>query len=295
MQQVYQISDLSPQPLLRGEKPIRLAVIGNPIAHSKSPQMQQAALDAASLPYTYIRLLVKKEADSLEYAIRQLESLDFIGVNVTIPFKKQALQLADTADALSKLCGASNTLVFREKKLHAANTDGPGFARAIQEMSGRPLSSLNILILGACGGAGSALAAQCTLSGCPSLTLVNRPRIELQQLQASLAPFTSHPILTCHFDSDDLQQAVQKADLIVNATSLGLHADDALPLPPAWLRTGQFVYDLITHDTPFCHAAKEHGCTVSNGLSMLLWQGAYAFEHWFGFLPDTDIMRAALQ
>lgn len=294
MLQVYQLNDLAPGRLCRGEQTVRLGVIGNPIAHSKSPQMQQAALNAAHLPHSYIRILAETESRHFEHMVQHLRDLRFIGANVTIPFKKRALQLADEADDLAKLCGAANTLVFKEHRCFAANTDGPGFAQAIYEMSHRRLQELRVLILGACGGAGSALAAQCALAGCPTLTLVNRPRPELERLCHTLETHSTSKITTCTFVPDSLQQAVQHVDLIVNATSLGLHPGDSMPLLPEWLHPNQLVYDIVTHDTPFRQLAAKQGCITDNGLAMLLWQGAYAFQHWFGFLPDISAMRRAL-
>ena len=274
---------------------VRLGVIGNPIAHSKSPQMQQAALDEAALPYRYVRLLADTEEGAFEQLLAALAERGFAGVNVTVPFKKRAFAAAVQADALSTLCGAANTLVRKAEGWHCHNTDGPGFARAIQELCGRPLSELRIVLLGACGGAGSALAAQCALSHCRDLVLVNRPRLELAQLADKLSPHYGRSIATCHFNTPELQAAVAEADLVVNATSLGLKEGDALPLPAEWLQPGQIVYDIVTHATPLQQAAAARGCTASDGLGMLLWQGAIAFEHWFGRLPSVELMRRALQ
>jgi shikimate dehydrogenase len=281
---------------LCAQEPVALGVIGNPIAHSKSPQMQQAALDADSRPHRYIRLLAGMEDGGFENLLRQLEELNFIGVNVTVPFKKKALAVAREADALSTLCGAANTLKRHpERGWTAINTDGPGFAAAIQELSGKPLNELRVMILGACGGAGSALAAQCVLSESRALCLVNRPRPELQQMANKLAALHKGELSTCHFGSPELQQAVAQVDLIVNATSLGLKEGDPLPLSTEWLNPGQMVYDIVTHDTPLRKAAAERGCLTDNGLAMLLWQGAYAYNYWFGNMPDIDGMRTALQ
>ena len=273
---------------------VRLGVIGNPIAHSKSPQMQQAALDEAGLPYRYVRLLADTADNGFEQLLEALAERGFAGVNVTVPFKKRAFAAAVQADALSSLCGAANTLVLREDGWHCHNTDGPGFEQAIRELCGRQLAELRIVLLGACGGAGSALAAQCALSHCRSLTLVNRPRPELAQQVSALIPHSHGQITSCHFGTPELQAAVAEADLIVNATSLGLKEGDALPMPMEWLSPGQIVYDIVTHHTPLQRAASERGCLVSDGLSMLLWQGAIAFEHWFGRMPSIELMRAAL-
>lgn len=273
---------------------IRLAVIGNPIAHSKSPQMQQAALNACCICARYIRLLAGTAPGEFEQTLQHLEQLQFIGANVTVPFKKQAFAAAVQADALSTLCGAANTLVRTPAGWHCFNTDGPGFARAIYELSGKKLSQLSIALLGACGGAGSALAAQCALCHCPQLTLINRPRPQLEELAHKLRPHTQGCIHTASLNTAQADAAIRTADLIVNATSLGLAAGDPLPLDPQLLHPGQIVYDIVTHNTPLRQAAAERGCLTDNGLGMLLWQGAYAFQHWFGYLPPIAPMREAL-
>ena len=273
---------------------IRLGVIGNPIAHSKSPQMQHAALSACGVSAAYVRILADTAPGAFETMLQQLSSLGFIGCNVTVPFKKQAFAAAVHADALSTLCGAANTLVHKADGWHCFNTDGPGFEQAIYELSGKKLSELSIVLLGACGGAGSALAAQCALAGCPSLTPINRPRPQLEEMAANLAPHSTGTLQTAHFDTAEAAHAIRTADLIVNATSLGLKEGDPLPLSPELLHAGQIVYDIVTHDTPLRRAAGQRGCLTDNGLGMLLWQGAYAFEHWFGLLPPIPPMRAAL-
>ncbi len=294
----YTFSELTPTLLDSEPRLVLLGVIGNPIAHSRSPQMHQAALDAMGLPFSYIRVQAELKKGGFERVARRMEELGFIGVNVTVPFKKQAFAMAAEADALSQLCGASNTLKFDEEGWLAFNTDGPGFERAIAELCGCPLSYQKTLILGACGGAGSALAAQCALSGCPQITLANRPRPELAQLAETLRPHMQKGSSTLRTvsmaDTAALAAAVAEADLIVNATSLGLKEGDALPLDPACLHPGQTVYDIVPHDTPLRRAATERGCLASDGLSMLLWQGAYAFMLWFGEMPPIEPMRAAL-
>lgn len=272
----------------------RLGVIGNPIAHSKSPQMQQPALDAANISARYVRLLAGTEEGAFESLLCALAERGFIGVNVTVPFKKKAHDAAAQLDPLAQLSGAVNTLVRKENGWHGYNTDGPGFSRAIEECCGRPLKTLRVLIMGACGGAGSALACQCALEGCPSITLVNRPRPELAELAARLTEHCKTQIDTLYFDSPELPEDVAQADLIVNATSLGLHEGDPMPISPGLLRPGQLVYDIVTHETALHREATARGCTASTGQSMLLWQGAIAFEHWFGITPDIRAMRCGL-
>lgn len=272
----------------------RLAVVGNPIAHSRSPQMQLAALRAAGIPGTYVRVLAEREGNDFERTLSSLQRMGFCGLNVTVPFKYRAYAAADcSGDPLATLCGSCNTLVWRNRWV-GWNTDGPGFARAIREWCGSELSELRIVLMGACGGAGSALACQCALAGCRQLTLVNRPKPALQELERKLSPHA--PVQAVAVGEDDARRAaVQQADLVVNATSLGLNEGDELPLPADWLTPRQWVYDIVTHPTPLQAAARERGCQAADGRAMLLWQGAFAFEKWFGSLPDTAAMRAALE
>ncbi len=294
---VYTLSDLTPEHLDDPKKLTVLGVIGNPIAHSRSPQMQQAALDTMGEDASYIRVQAETAEGGFEQVARRLAELGFIGANVTVPFKKRAYAMAARADELSRLCGASNTLKFTPCGWEAFNTDGPGFARAVEELCKRPLGSLKVLILGACGGAGSALTAQCALSACPQLTLANRPRPELAELACMLAPHMQKQSLrtVSMADSAALPAAISEAELIVNATSLGLKEGDPLPFDPDWLRPEQVVYDIVPHDTPLRRAAAARGCKASDGLGMLLWQGALAYEHWFGVQPPVEAMQAALE
>ncbi len=281
----HALADLAPD--------ARLGVIGNPIAHSKSPQMQHAALAAAGLrgEFSYVRLMAGIEAGEFEAMLQELAQIGFKGLNVTVPFKKKAYAQAEWCDALSSLCEAANTLVRTPTGWRAYNTDGPGFQAAFEEATGQPLAQQNVLIAGACGGAGTAIAAQCALIGCPRLMLVNRPRPELEELQAKLqivAPQSR--VESCHFEQAELAGF----HLIVNATSLGLHEGEALPLPVEQLQPQQITCDIVTHPTAFAAAARAQGCTSLDGLGMLLHQGALAFEHWFGIKADTQAMRKAL-
>lgn len=290
MKRVYSAAELAELP-----PTARLGVVGNPIAHSLSPPMQQAALDADSRHLTYVRLLCGREEGDFPALVRALQQAGFVGVNVTVPFKKEAYALADESDALSRLCGAANTLVFHGRSISCFNTDGPGFSRAVQELCGRPLSELRVALLGACGGAGLALAAQCVLENCPRLVAINRPRPELARLAESLQAYArGTQVSTCTFDDARLPGIIRAADLVVNATSVGLAAGDPPPIAPEYLQAGQVVYDIVTHPTALTAAAAERGCLAATGQSMLLWQGALAYEHWFARLPEVALMSRAL-
>ena len=292
MNDIYHLSDLDELPLNA-----KLAVIGNPIVHSKSPQMQQAALDAAGIDCSYVRVEAGLGEGEFEAMVQELRARGFIGVNVTVPFKRQACAMAQLHDELAACCGAANTLRFEEGGIiEAANTDGLGFELAIQELTGRELGAMRIVLLGACGGAGSALAVECVLADCHNLTLVNRPRPELEQLRTTLQETAPQSrVRALHFDSPELQEAIAEAELIINASSLGLKEGDPLPFPAEWLQPHHVVYDIVTHETPLYRAAQERGCAqASTGLSMLLWQGAIAYQKWFGAMPAVEQMRAAL-
>lgn len=282
--------------------PAKLAVIGYPIAHSKSPAMQQAALDAAGIHASYIRIQAAPE--EFETVVHLLRDKGFTGANVTVPHKQAACALCDHADPLARATGAVNTLVFqKDGSISGFNTDGPGFARAIREEFSVDLRDLKIVLLGACGGAGLALAHTCAMQQCERLTLAGRDEDRLKALKNALSSSFiderrlegSADRLAAHLnDTPRLNEALEEADLIVNATSLGLKATDPSPIPPALFAAHHLVYDLQTHDDAFQMDARFQGARVAGGLSMLVHQGALAFERWFGVKPDIDAMRNAL-
>lgn len=155
-----------------GPKPARLAVIGKPVAHSASPQLHQPALDAFGIAATYVRLEV--DPGELTKAFALMMELGFIGCNVTVPHKFEAMESCSEVVAQARLLGAVNTVVFRDGGTVGHNTDGPGFREAIGDSFGLNLEKCRTLILGAGGGAGQAIATQCALGHPAILTLVNR-------------------------------------------------------------------------------------------------------------------------
>ncbi|MFZ9941139.1 MAG: shikimate dehydrogenase [Luteolibacter sp.] len=297
MKEVYTLDDLSSSDLLDDgcTKPARLAVIGWPIAHSASPMMHQAALDAYGIDCRYIR--VEVPMGSVSEAFQRMRSLGFIGVNVTVPHKFDALALCDVKDPLAEALGAVNTVKFDAKGLMGFNTDGPGFVSAIERDFSVRLADLKVLIVGAGGGAGQAIATQCILSGVRHLVLVNRSVDKIAALQAKLQLFARDAkIIVSGLNDPHLSELSQQCDFIVNTSSVGLKSDDPCVLPATCLMKNHMVYDTIYKPavTPLISQARSLGCRTSNGLSMLLGQGALAFQHWF---PETDplpLMRQAL-
>lgn len=302
MQTQYTLDDLAAEAPVIGGKPARLAVIGNPISHSKSPQMQQAALDYARIEASYIRVLA--EHGNFPSVVARLQELGFIGCNVTVPYKTEAYALSTPGDPLAMTTQAVNTLAFNtDGTITGFNTDGMGFARAIRECFSVDLRDLKIVLLGACGGAGTALAHTCALQHCERLTLVNRPRPELARLRDALAlsfvdeerlAGSAERLTAFGCDNPALRDYISEADLIVNATALGLKPTDPSPISSSLISAHHLVYDLQTHDDAFQMQARDLGARVENGLSMLLHQGALAFERWFGKTPSIAAMRRAL-
>ena len=290
MKDVYTIGDLESRVRLDAgaEKPARLAVLGHPIAHSASPRMHQAALDASGRNLRYIRLDI--EPGEVGEAFSRMRALGFVGCNVTVPHKLEAMSRCEV-DPQALALGAVNTIRFDEDATRGFNTDGPGFALAVETEFGVNLRGLTVVIAGAGGGAGQAIAAQCGLAGVGKLVLVNRSLDKLRPLLERLEPVTR--IIALTFDDPTLAEQCQSADLIVNTSSLGLKSGDPPILPAACLKRGQLVYDTIYQPpvTALLALASEAGCRTANGLSMLMNQGALAFQHWFPGSDPLAVMR----
>ncbi len=299
MKDVYSLSDLTNEDLLNpsGSAPARLAVIGHPVAHSKSPQLHQPALDAIGIEGRYIRLDI--EPGELLEAFKRMREVGFVGANVTVPYKFEALEACSHLDPAAKALGSVNTILFGEaEEIYGFNTDGPGFIRAIREEFSVDIQDLKIMIVGAGGGAGQALATQCAREACEQLILVNRSIDKIEALSTRLLPYFESEKLSgpgerieaLAIDSPNLPELAGHCDLIVQTTSLGLKATDPSPIPNHCLQPHHLVYDTIYEPsrTQFLKTAEANGARIANGLSLLLHQGALSFEYWF---PGTKPLR----
>lgn len=295
MKPVYTLDDLASRELLDAgaDKPARLAVIGQPIAHSASPRMHQAALDECGIDARYIRLDI--DPGQVGEAFRRLRELGFYGCNVTVPHKLEAMEWCEVhPDA--KALGAVNTIRFDEDLTRGFNTDGPGFASAVGEEFGVDFATLDIVIAGAGGGAGQAIASQACLSGATKLVLVNRTLEKLAPLVERLKRIRPETeIIALSFDHPELAAYCLASDLIVNTSSVGLKNGDCSILGADCLKRQQLIYDTIYQPpvTPLLALANEAGCRTANGLSMLIHQGALAFQHWFPGTAPLATMKAA--
>jgi shikimate dehydrogenase len=283
------------------QPPIRLGVFGDPVSHSLSPQMQNAALKHCKIDMQYARFHIR--ANELRSALPVLAALDFVGVNLTVPHKIAAVNHIDDIDESARRVGAVNTIKIDNGKLRGFNTDGRGFSRAIREEFSVDLRDMRVMVLGA-GGAARAVAMQSAKESCERLVIVNRTFEKAKELATELQDFFTGPkvfgpvprLQAVPWEEASIRFQVGNVDLIVNATPVGLNRADASPIPARLLAPHVMVYDTIYSDkrTPFIAAAIEAGARAANGLSMLLHQGALAFEIWFEREAPLDVMRKAL-
>jgi shikimate dehydrogenase len=294
------------------DPPIRLGVLGDPVEHSLSPQMQKAALKHCKIDMQYARFHVL--AAELKEALNRVRDLGFAGVNLTLPHKVAAPAFIDQMGEDAKQIGAVNVIKFDPPsqgsgaagrgKSHGFNTDGRGFARAIREEFSVDLRDLRVLVLGA-GGAARAIALQCAKENCERLVIANGTFEKGQQLVDSLRNFFEGPkvlgpvarLQAIPWEERAFQFQIANVDLIVNATPVGLNRGDPSPIPARLLAPHLMVYDTIysAKRTPLVSAALEAGARAANGLSMLLHQGVLAFEIWFQREAPIEVMRAALR
>ena len=275
-----------------------VAVIGDPVAHSRSPAMHQPALDARGLGLRYIKIHVRPGEVAEVFSL--LRRLGFTGTNVTVPHKLEALRACTEADATASLFQAVNTVHFRPDGVtHGSNTDGPGLAAAVEEAFGKRLSTCRVAIAGAGGGAGRAAALQCALDGAPEITLINRTLAKAESVAAEIGHVSpdARLLVLAMDDFPAIRQGLAGCDLLVNATSAGMKPEDPLPVPAESLHPGLAVYDMIYSppETTLLATARNIGCPAANGLSMLIHQGAISFSRWFGGEPPVEIMRRALR
>ncbi len=297
--EIYTLSDL--QNWKDVDPPVRLGVFGDPVEHSLSPQMQNAALKHDSIEMQYGRFHILP--DELRDGLNRLRDLQFVGLNLTLPHKVAAPELVDRLEHDAKQIGAINVIKIDNGKLYGFNTDGRGFARAIREEFSVDLRDLRVMILGA-GGAARAIALECAKSRCERLVIANGTFEKGERLAEKLRSFFEGPkvlgpvprLQAIRWEEAAFQFQVANVDLIVNATPVGLNHGDPSPLSSRLLAPHLMVYDTIysAERTPLVAAALEAGARTANGLSMLLHQGALAFEIWFDRAAPIEIMRKAI-
>lgn len=278
-----------------------VGIIGFPVAHSLSPRMQQAAFDACGIAARYA--LWETAPADLPARIASLRAPEMLGANVTIPHKTAARALLDECDPLAARVGAINTIVNRDGRLIGYNTDVGGFMQALAAHKEHPFHSQgkHAIILGT-GGAARAAAFGLLEGDIGELTLLGRTAAHLAALLEHLHPtaFASArlpKLQAAIVGSPNANQFLARADLLVNATPVGLHDNDAQVLVDVRvLPAHTLMMDMIFNppSTPLLRAAQARGCATLNGLTMLLYQGALAFEHWTGLSAPIEVMQRAL-
>jgi shikimate dehydrogenase len=265
------------------KQPGRLVLLGRSLGHSLSPVFQNAALHAAQLPLRYETLDVP--ASALEATLEQLATDDAAG-NVTIPYKERVFEACDRLTSLAREVGAVNTFWFERGELVGDNTDVSGFDAAVKSLLECEPSQLTVGLLGAGGAAAAVVTAVAAWPGCRVL-ICNRTVSRAASLCARFSSIASVA---------DAATVAREADLVVNATSVGLR-DDELPIDPALLSWSAATLDLVYRrgETAWVRAARARGLRAADGLVMLVEQGAAAFERWFGFPPDRTAMWQAVR
>ena len=270
--------------------------------------MQNAGIAALGLNWRYLAFEV--HPDNLRAAIEGAKTMNFIGLNLTVPHKLLAMDLVDARDGSAKVWGAVNTIRFEGKdrqgfwrplaeleetppeiRSHGFNTDADAITRSLREDLGLDLVGARVLLLGV-GGAGRTAALKIASEGVSELFLTNRTLSKAEAVAAEIRQRHSEVKVTLGYPSSTV-------DLILNATSLGLKPEDPPPLDEGRfpLRQAGAVYDMIYRpaETAFLKLAKAAGCRTANGLGMLLYQGAKALELWTGQPAPVEVMGKALE
>ena len=284
------------------------AVLGWPIHHSASPAMHNAAIEHLGLNWRYVAMATRPE--ELADMIRGARAARMVGLNLTVPHKLLALELVDALDETARRWGAVNTILFEamissgewrplrdvpseqalELRSVGYNTDADAIVRSIEEDLALTLRGSSVLLLGA-GGAGRAAALRLASEGVAELFLVNRTLSKCEQLAVTISAEFPATQVTVGYPKG-------RVGLVLNATSAGLRSDDPLPFNGSHfeLRQADAAYDMIYRParTKFLDAAAAAGLRNSNGLGMLLYQGAKAFEIWSGMTAPVAVMRDAL-
>lgn len=267
-------------------------VIGDPIEHSLSPIIHNAAFKHLKLDAVYIAFNVKRE--NLEDAVKGMRSLGIVGANITMPHKIAIISHLDEVDQEAKLVGAVNTVLNAGGKLIGFNTDGIGASRALKE-NGLELKKKKILLLGA-GGAGKAIAFQLAKEA-GELRILNRDREKAKQLANKLERTFHKQILWNRLSQSILTEWIRDVDVLINATSIGMCPNhDQTPVSKELLRPELTVMDIVYNpiETRLLSEAKSVGAKMVYGAEMLVFQGAASFEIWWKHPAPVEVMRKAV-
>ena len=266
-------------------------VIGDPIEHTLSPTIQNVAFNHLKLDFVFLAFHVT--AAELENAMRGMRGLGIHGLNVTMPHKSTIINHLDTVDSAVQFLGSANTILNKDGTLSGFNTDGVGALNTLRE-NGINLSDKKVLLLGA-GGAAKAIAFSFAQEA-GSICILNRAPEKAAVLADALNCVFGTKVMGGALSSSAVQDNVQDADILVNATSVGMHphVDQSL-VAPQWLKSDLAVMDIVYNpvETKLAKDAKAAGAKVISGVEMLIYQGAASFKIWTGKSAPIEVMRKA--
>lgn len=292
-----------------------VGVIGEPVSHSRSPQMHNAALAEAGLDYVYVPFHVATGA--ISDALKGFLALNVVGINVTLPHKQSVIPFLATISREAELIGAVNTLTFTDGQIHGENTDSPGFLRSLEEAGTTIPVDEDVVVLGA-GGSARAIVVALALAGVRSIVIANRTTSKAVALAEELSDkiFGENrkedniagsvsdkdtvserrtKIIGIGLQDSRLSDAVNGSALLVNTSSSSMDTSIPLLINPDWLQENTTVCDIVyTPPMTSLLIAAEKKCRIVGGIGMLVHQGAISFQRWTGVEPCVDTMRNAL-
>ena len=263
-------------------------IFGYPVKHSLSPLMQTAAFNALGIDAVYVPFEVSPE--NLENAVEGLKAMGIKGINVTVPLKEKIIPFLDSIDETARFMGAVNTVKNVDGKLYGYNTDGDGFVDSLKE-EGIGIGGKKVLIIGA-GGSAKAIAYSLLKEGVERIVIANRTFEKAENLAVRLNEIGAVDPVSL----DYLNSIVDKFDILINTTSVGMRESDPSLFDYSLIKPGTVVVDIIykPFETKLLKVAKSQGAKTINGLEMLIHQGARAFKIWTGKEPPIEVMRKAL-
>lgn len=270
-----------------------LGVFGDPVGHSLSPVMHNAAIEALGIDYLYLPFHVTSEG--LPGAIAGVRAMEFAGVNCTIPHKEAVGALLDDVSESAKILESVNTVINRGGKLFGDSTDGPGFLRSVEEHWGK-IDGCRALVLGA-GGSSKAVCFALAGQGC-KIRIANRTFARGAELANKLNSICGGGTAdVVELSPESLERTVHGTDILVNTTSVGMWPKETVtPIEKSYIRNHLLIYDLVYSPNPtrLVAEAREVGAKAECGLGMLVWQGALSFEMWTSCPAPVTIMRDSL-
>ncbi|MBI2850169.1 MAG: shikimate dehydrogenase [Chloroflexi bacterium] len=265
-------------------------LIGDPVEHTMSPAMHNAAFAKLGLDYVYVSFRVK--GTELDKAIAGMRALNMRGLNVTIPHKVAVMKLLNRLDPLAEKIGAANTIVNDDGVLTGYNTDATGFLQPLLESGIEPKGN-NVALVGA-GGASRGISFILAERGA-NLIILNRQQDRAKDLADRISQTFGSSVAALELSPGNLAKTLAKTEILVNATPVGMSPkSDETPVPAELLKPGLVVYDIVYNPvkTRLLREAEAAGCKTISGLDMLVWQGALAFEKWTGQKAPVELMKA---